>query len=763
MHNYLAALATLAAFVPVAVGLQNAERHYGCVDGKNACIYPIDDANMQCGTIFDFQVEIHLPLNETFQSNWRNAIDIKLALPSGDVLTPESLFNKEPMLRSWRLEAFEDILDRSPDIYMSYAVVYRNVQFPSKYGKGAVKVEIRAKGIFTEVQYILREPTKRQAKNVVLFVGDGMALPMMAAARLVSRGMVQGKYNGLLNIEKLPNFGLQNPSGVDSIITDSANSASSLNTGHKSSVSALNVYADSGDDDFAHPKVETIAEHIKRRFGMSVGVISTAEVQDATPAAVWAHTRSRSQKAAITSQAINGCDECVITVAPDVLMGGGGRYFLPEDSIDGSNMYTNFSNAGYTVTHTRQEMMAAANDSDTKKLLTISHYENMDVWLDRNVYKENLNISENSPTGDGVAPTDQPNLDEMVMSAIKVLSRNENGFYLMVEAASVDKSAHAMDTPRLLSDLIELDNTVGMVKEWADTHGDDTLILVTADHAQGFDVFGTVDTEVYNRTVVASEEEPVSDVDHLCQSVTDNIGQLFHRFEESTTKQVVREANQARRLAIGIYNGAGYPDYEDKNGDNFPDSWDVRTVLAAGMNNFPDHTEDYRVKLTYREPAVATPVNPVYYLNNPLDAPNGIFLSGNLPPFSSTAVHSLQDVGIFATGPGAERVGGIVDNTEIFHTIAYALGFGTDGVIAPSRVLKKNVVKCINDENQCHCGYTTNDIVQCACKRFGPDDVYVMPSMKLCSKVDGNPIMQTADCNTVLCPKHSPAMYIPKT
>lgn len=95
---------------------------------------------------------------------------------------------------------------------------------------------------------------------------------------------------------------LQNPAGVDSIITDSANSASSMNTGHKSSVNALGVYADSGDDNFAHPKVETIAEHIKRNFNMSVGVITTAEIQDATPAAVWAHTRRRTEKAAITSQ-----------------------------------------------------------------------------------------------------------------------------------------------------------------------------------------------------------------------------------------------------------------------------------------------------------------------------------------------------------------------------------------------------------------------------------------------------------------------------
>lgn len=164
---------------------------------------------------------------------------------------------------------------------------------------------------------------------------------------------------------------------------------------------------------FAHPKVETIADYVKRQFGMSVGVVTTAEVQDATSAAVWAHTRRRAEKAAITAQALNGCRDCVLAVQLEVLVGGGGRYFLPEDSIDGSNMYKNYSDEGCTVTHTRAEMLAAAKNSKTKKLLTISHRGNMEVWLDTNVCKDNMNVPENSPKGGGAAPTDQLNLDEI--------------------------------------------------------------------------------------------------------------------------------------------------------------------------------------------------------------------------------------------------------------------------------------------------------------------------------------------------------------
>jgi alkaline phosphatase len=85
------------------------------------------------------------------------------------------------------------------------------------------------------VEWTIRELTRRKAKKVVLFIGDSLSLPMMAPSGLVSRGMKHGKYNDLLYMERFENFWVQNPSGVDSIITDSANSTASLNTGHKSS------------------------------------------------------------------------------------------------------------------------------------------------------------------------------------------------------------------------------------------------------------------------------------------------------------------------------------------------------------------------------------------------------------------------------------------------------------------------------------------------------------------------------------------------
>lgn len=303
------------------------------------------------------------------------------------------------------------------------------------------------------------------------------------------------------------------------------------------------------------------------------------------------------------------------------------------------------------------------------------------------------------------------------------------------ETASIDKSAHLLDVPRALSDLIELDETVGWMLEWAKANGDDTLVLATADHGHGFDVYGTVDTKVWDDAVVASEDNPVSDVENYCAEVTDNAGNVFTSNKETVlTNMTLREENRARRRAVGTYNDAGYTDYTTSNGSNFPDTWEVRTTLAAGMNNGPDHTEDFKVTKSIKVPALN--ISDGTYLNNPEDAPNGIFMSGNLAPKGSTGVHTMQDVGLFASGPGSDMVSGIIDNTEIFHVIASALGFGTDGKKDEDAYTSSgDLITCRHSGNTCHCDIY-NDEYMCSCPSEGPT-VYVPRHTKMC-KSDTN-------------------------
>src|SRR5262249_28055290 len=111
-------------------------------------------------------------------------------------------------------------------------------------------------------------------KNVLLFIGDGMSLPFRTAARLVSRGMQEGKYRSMLEMDDMDHYAVVTTSGMDAIATDSANSASAYATGHKSAVNAMGVYPDNTADPNDDPRVETIVELVKRTRHMAVGLVT---------------------------------------------------------------------------------------------------------------------------------------------------------------------------------------------------------------------------------------------------------------------------------------------------------------------------------------------------------------------------------------------------------------------------------------------------------------------------------------------------------
>jgi alkaline phosphatase len=125
---------------------------------------------------------------------------------------------------------------------------------------------------------------------------------------------------------------------IDTFITDSANSASALYSGHKSTVNCLGVYADSSPDVFDDPKVETIAELFRRHIGGAVGIVSTAYIADATPAGFTAHTRDRGEYGAVIDSYLNGITNYTWTewTGVDVLFGGGAENFF-NSSLDGES------------------------------------------------------------------------------------------------------------------------------------------------------------------------------------------------------------------------------------------------------------------------------------------------------------------------------------------------------------------------------------------------------------------------------------------
>jgi len=506
----------------------------------------------------------------------------------------------------------------------SQSVIWRGVMLPEA---GDYTVEVTAAGTTREAVWTAREPMAGTARNVILFIADGMTVPMITAARIASRGIVQGTLNDNFYMDGAEAIGLAHTSSVDSLMADSANTLSSVNTGHIGSVNSTGSYSDTSPNRLDDPRTETFAEIIQRTRGLSVGVVTTSDWSDATPAAVWAHGRDRgdANRAAYVVQALDA--------GIDVIMGGGARRMLPNTAegsrrSDDRDMFAEFEGAGYTIVTTATELDAAMGELP-EQLLGVFTPSDLNVWLDRNVYTDNL--------GDF---TDQPGLVDMTVAALDILNQNENGFYLEVEAASVDKQMHPLDQERALSDLIEFDFAVGAALEWAAENAPDTLIIVTADHGHGYEVYGTVDVERFN-------------------AATDDAGRI---------------------AAIGIYNGAGYPTYTDEDGDGFP-NWEASRVFAGTVNNHPAYSEDFQVSPIPRAPSITNESGA--NIDNPDDDPNGLPMNANVP--GGSGVHTLQDVPVFAFGPGAENIMGIYHQRDIFFHMAAGIGLNPaaeDGMIS---------------------------------------------------------------------------------
>lgn len=460
----------------------------------------------------------------------------------------------------------------------------------------------------------------RKAKNVILFVGDGMSPAHRIGARLLSKGIAEGKSLGKLAMDDMPHMALVATAGSDSIITDSANSASAYATGHKSGVNAMGVYPDRTANPFDDPKVEPIGKLVKRR-DLALGIVTNTEIEDATPAAMATHTRRRSTYDQIVEQFFD--------VKPDVLMGGGLANFLPKAAEgskrkDDTDYVAKFKDAGYRYATTAAELNAANADASTSKLLGLFALGNMDGVLDRKFLKG----------GTVKKYPDQPDLTDQVKTALNILSKKPNGFFLMVESGLIDKYAHLLDFDRAVYDTIMLDNAVRQTKEWAKARGDDTLIMVVSDHNHPNSLIGTINDDM------------------------------------STTPNV------AMRERVGLYEKAGFPNYPKPDAEGYPNRVDVSRRIAIFSAASPDHYETFRPKLDNPNNPTAQGKDAQTYVANEQykDVPGAMLRFGNLPAMMNSSVHSGEDVILTATGPGSERVQGSMDNTEVFRVIVEALG-----------------------------------------------------------------------------------------
>ncbi|MFN3523804.1 MAG: alkaline phosphatase [Phenylobacterium sp.] len=322
------------------------------------------------------------------------------------------------------------------------------------------------------------EPAR--ARNVILFIGDGMGVSTLTAARIFEgqqRG-VDGASN-LLAFERFPDLALVRTYSADSLVTDSANGASAIMTGHRTINGALGVSDAARRDDCASglaAAVPTLAEIAKRR-GMAAGAVTTAMITDATPAALYAHSPSRGwqsdammPKAALDAGCVDIARQLVEApeaVRLDLVMGGGAAVFAPAGRKDGRDLAAAWA---------ARPGAAVVRDAQALAALPARSGPVLGLFASGNMAPESAR------------PASAPRLVDMTRKAIDILSQDKDGYFLMVEGALIDKSHHVGRVRDALVETVEFAQAVAAAAEMTDPA--DTLIIVTADHSHGLTISG---------------------------------------------------------------------------------------------------------------------------------------------------------------------------------------------------------------------------------------------------------------------------------
>lgn len=324
-------------------------------------------------------------------------------------------------------------------------------------------------------------PTHQEAtvaRNVILFIGDGMGQAHRFAGQLLSAGR-----EGRLAMDRLPYLGQMGTMCADpaSFVTDSAAAATAIATGVK-------TYNGSVSIDPEGVERTTILE-LAKASGRSTGLISTCQITDATPAAFAAHVPLRADQSEIARQYIERS-------GVDVILGGGAVHWfpagrrLPEPLCRGA-LWKGVGTEGDVVDramHFGYEFVTTAPDLQLSLSRRAGQAEQklLGLFAGQELFVQNAE-------GFGGSYDPQVPLADMTASAIEILSQNPEGFFLMVEESAIDRMAHRNNAALMLKGVLELDRAVQVALAFA-IRSPDTLIVVTADHeCGGLAVAGSLD------------------------------------------------------------------------------------------------------------------------------------------------------------------------------------------------------------------------------------------------------------------------------
>lgn len=475
----------------------------------------------------------------------------------------------------------------------------------------------------------LRRDTAR-ARNVILFVGDGMGISTVTAARILE-GQLRGESGeeNLLSFERLPYVALSKTYSVNQQTADSAPTMTAIITGVKTDDGVISV-----DQDVVHGDHTTVADNelptileLAEQAGLSTGVVSTARITHATPAACYSHSANRDWEcdADLSPGArMDGFPDIARQLLEfeygnglEVVLGGGRSKFLPRtladaeepgrtgERNDGRNLVEEWlRQRPRSVYAWNKSQFDAVNPGDTDRLLGLFERSHMKYEYDR----------PKDPGG-------EPSLGEMTSKAIDILAKNRKGYFLMVEAGRIDHGHHEGNAYRALTDTVELANAVSVAL--AKTNSRETLVIVTADHSHVFTIAGypTRGNDILGLVRPnGSHGNPAGDYQK------DSLGLAY--------------------TTLGYANGPGYPGAsrgQPEGPKSYPHSGAGYSGVTKGRPDLskvrtadPDYIQEAGVPLAFE-------------------------------------THGGEDVAIYAGGPGAYLIHGVQEQNVIFHVMAAAM------------------------------------------------------------------------------------------
>ena len=506
-----------------------------------------------------------------------------------------------------------------------------------------------AKGAVETVATAETKTDEQTPKYIFLFIGDGMSYPQIQltnyflsanenkeSAQTVS---VEGEEKTVLSsgnnltMMNFPVAGSAQTYDSTSFAPDSASTATSIATGNKTWSGSINVSTDFTQE------YETIAEKLKAQKDYKIGIVSSVNINHATPAAFYAHQASRNNYYDIGLELIDS--------GFDYFAGGG--LLAPTGKEEAQkDLYELAEEGGYKVVKTQAEAEALTAE-DGKALVIDEHL------ADSNAMAYSMDLQEGEWT-----------LADYVDKGIEVLD-NENGFFMMVEGGKIDWACHANDAAATITDTLALDKAVKEAVEFYQEHPDETLILVTGDHETGgltigfagtnYDTFLTnfnnqkISYAKFDSDYVSKYKEEKTDFDTIMKDVTELFG-LQAPTEEGTESTEKKDSADK------------HPESEDDGAlvmtqyeyDTLKEAYET-TMSRTGEEE--EFAQDEYVKYGSYEPLTVTIT---HILNNKSGINFGSYAHTGLP------------VEVFAQGVGQENFAGYYDNTDIYEKVAALTG-----------------------------------------------------------------------------------------